>query len=171
MFRWHPTRSESYWGGRPTKNGKPLPELDYYEAMFDPAPARLRSPDEGRRRRLDDRDVERRRGGHGQIVNGHKFCFGKARALSGARPVDDGLRGRPQLPRARTGTSSRSTATARSTPVLLAGSDGDPRWVLDQIDAEFDLPPDQIKEFRVQFRPYEEAEIEGIALKPRPDGK
>ena len=30
------------------------------------------------------------------------------------------------------------------------------------------LPPDQIKEFQVQFRPFEEAEIKGIALDPRP---
>ena len=43
--------------------------------------------------------------------------------------------------------------------------------MIDLIDAEFDLPPDRIKEFQVQFRPFEEAEIKGIALKPRPDGK
>ena len=34
-----------------------------------------------------------------------------------------------------------------------------------QIVVEFDLPPEQIKEFRVQTRPYEEVEIPGIALK------
>ena len=36
MFRWHPTRTDSYWGGRPTKNGRSAPELDYYEATFEP---------------------------------------------------------------------------------------------------------------------------------------
>ena len=41
---------------------------------------------------------------------------------------------------------------------------------LDLIDAEFPLPPDQIKEYLVQFRPYEEVEIPGIALKPRAGG-
>ena len=52
-------------------------------------------------------------------------------------------------------------------PVYSIGSDGDPRWVIDLIDAEFDVPPDRIKEFQVQFRPYEETEIKGIALDPR----
>ena len=27
MFRWHPTPSASYWGGRPTKNGQDVPGL------------------------------------------------------------------------------------------------------------------------------------------------
>jgi hypothetical protein len=34
-----------------------------------------------------------------------------------------------------------------------------------QIGVEFELPPDQIKEFRVQTRPYERVEVPGIALK------
>ncbi len=48
-----------------------------------------------------------------------------------------------------------------------AGSDGDPRWVIDIIDGEFELPPDQIKEFQVQFRPIELVDIKGIALRLR----
>lgn len=36
-----------------------------------------------------------------------------------------------------------------------------------QITGEFDLPPDQIEEFRFQTRPYEKVEIDGVALKPR----
>ena len=55
--------------------------------------------------------------------------------------------------------------------IYSAGSDGDPRWVIDLIDAEFDLPPDQIKEYQVQFRPFELAEIKDIALNPRTTGK
>ena len=39
------------------------------------------------------------------------------------------------------------------------------------IDAEFDVPPERIKEFQVQFRPFEEAEIKDIALNPRATGK
>ncbi|SIO56007.1 RNA polymerase sigma factor, sigma-70 family [Singulisphaera sp. GP187] len=35
-----------------------------------------------------------------------------------------------------------------------------------QITGEFNLPPDQIEEFRVQTRPYEKGEINGVALKP-----
>ena len=52
-----------------------------------------------------------------------------------------------------------------------AGSDGDKKWVIDIIDAEFPLPPDQIKEYQVQFRPFELAEIKDIALNPRPTGE
>jgi hypothetical protein len=33
-----------------------------------------------------------------------------------------------------------------------------------QITAEFPLPPEQIKEFRVQTRPYELVEIPGVSL-------
>lgn len=51
------------------------------------------------------------------------------------------------------------------------GSDGDPRWVVDLIDAEFKLAPEVIKEYQVQFRPYEEKEIAGIALDPGPGGR
>ena len=38
--------------------------------------------------------------------------------------------------------------------------------MIDLIDAEFSLPPDQIREYQVQFRPIEEAEIRDIALSP-----
>jgi RNA polymerase sigma factor (sigma-70 family) len=37
-----------------------------------------------------------------------------------------------------------------------------------QLVVEFDQPPEQIKEFRLQSRPYEEVGIPGIALKRRP---
>ena len=37
-----------------------------------------------------------------------------------------------------------------------------------QIVVEFDHPPEQIKEFRLQTRPYEEVRIPGIALKRKP---
>jgi hypothetical protein len=37
-----------------------------------------------------------------------------------------------------------------------------------QLVVEFDQPPEQIKEFRLQSRPYEEVRIPGIALKRRP---
>jgi hypothetical protein len=39
--------------------------------------------------------------------------------------------------------------------------------ILSMLDTEFDLPPDRIREFRVQSRPFERAEITNIALKPR----
>lgn len=48
------------------------------------------------------------------------------------------------------------------------GSDGDPKWQIDLIDAEFALPRDQIREFQVQFRPIDEAVIDAIPLHPSP---
>ena len=51
------------------------------------------------------------------------------------------------------------------------GSSGDKSIVVDQIDAEFPLPPEQIKEFQVQFRPFQEAQIKNIALNPRSAAK
>jgi RNA polymerase sigma factor (sigma-70 family) len=35
-----------------------------------------------------------------------------------------------------------------------------------QLVGEFNLPPEQIKEFRVQTRPFEKVEVQGVALKP-----
>ncbi len=35
-----------------------------------------------------------------------------------------------------------------------------------QLVGEFDLPPEQIKEFRIQTRPYERVELQGVSLNP-----
>ncbi len=40
-----------------------------------------------------------------------------------------------------------------------------------QLVAEFDAAPEQIREYRLQSRPYERAEIQGIALRPRQAGE
>ncbi len=163
MFRWHPTRAGKYWGGRPTKNGGPAPEWDYYAATFgrDQADCEVQirvatgpwktetSTDGG--------------GGTGNFVNGHKFCYGKARAYQAyGRSLTAIAVAHNFL-----GQDRRLIAVDRDGKVhpsiYSTGSDGDPSHVVDQIDAEFDLPPDRIREFQVQFRPYEEAEIKGIA--------
>ena len=49
------------------------------------------------------------------------------------------------------------------TCIYSSGGGGE---ILSLLDAEFVLPPDQIREFRVQSRPFERAEITNIALKP-----
>jgi hypothetical protein len=43
--------------------------------------------------------------------------------------------------------------------------------IFSMLDTEFSLPFDQIQEFRVQSRPFERAEINDIALQPRPAAK
>ena len=171
LFRWLPTHSASYWGGHPSKKGRNAPELEYYEATF--------------RRERADCEVRARlatgpwttevsndgRGGTGQFVNGHKFSFGKARPYA--------AHGRSMTVFAVAhnffGQDRRLVAIDRNgrmhAGVPSSGSDGDPRWVVDLIDAEFPLPPDQIQEYQVQFRPFEQAEIKEIALNPRSAGK
>jgi hypothetical protein len=52
-----------------------------------------------------------------------------------------------------------------------SGSSGDKSIVVDQIDAEFLLPPEQIKEYQVQFRPFEEIQLKGILLNPQSAAK
>ena len=39
-------------------------------------------------------------------------------------------------------------------------------WDYHQLVGEFGLTPEQIKEFRVQTRPYERVELQGVSLKP-----
>ena len=171
MFRWHPTGTSDYWGGRPTK-GKDCPrELEYYVAGFERAPeecgvqVRVAS---GAWKTEVGHDGS---GGFGTFVDGHKFCFGKARAaVSHGRPITAIAVSHNFL-----GMDRRLLAIDRdggTHPGYSAmGSDGDPRWVVDLIDAEFDLTPERIREYQVQFRPYEEKEILGIALDPRPAGR
>jgi hypothetical protein len=171
MFRWLPTPIASYWGGQPAKNGRHAPGLEYYEATF----SRERA-DCAVRARLAAGPWKTEvsndgRGGVGQFVNGHKFSFGKA------RPYVAHGRGMTVFAVAHNffGQDRRLVAIDRDGTmypgVPSSGSDGDPKWVVDLIDAEFPVPPDQIKEYQVQFRPFELAEITGIALNPRPAGK
>jgi RNA polymerase sigma factor (sigma-70 family) len=172
LFRWHPTPPTNSWGGRPRKGGKNAPELDYYEATFEEGRSEC-----GVQGRLADGPWKTEisndgRGGRGTFVNGHKYAFGKARAYDS--------RGRSMTVFAVAhnffGQDRRIVAVDRageSHPAIhySAGSDGDPRWVIDIIDGEFDLPPDQIKEFQVQFRPIELVDIKGIALRPSPGSR
>jgi hypothetical protein len=168
MFRWLPTQFLSYWGGRPGKNPHDLPELSFYEATFpsDLAACAVRAKVAAGAWKTEV--VNDGTGGRGMFVNGHKFSFGKAR---------------PYVAYGRTNTvfavahnffgqDRRIVAVDRdgnSHPMFWnsIGSDGDKKGVIDLIDAEIALPPEQIREFQVQFRPFEEAEIKDIALNPR----
>jgi RNA polymerase sigma factor (sigma-70 family) len=172
LFRWHPTPATHSWGGRPRKGGQNAPELDYYEATFEGGRSEC-----GVQGRLADGPWKTEvsndgGGGVGMFVNGHKYAFGKS------RPYTAYGRSMTVFAVAHNffGQDRRIVAVDRdgnSHPAVhySAGSDGDPRWVIDIIDGEFDVPPDQIKEFQVQFRPIELAEIKCIALKPGPARK
>jgi RNA polymerase sigma factor (sigma-70 family) len=170
MFRWHPMRSTWYWGGQPTRNGQRAPELEYYEATFEPDTADCAVQVRVAGGAWTTEVSNDGGGGVGMGVNGHRFSFGKARAYQ--------AHGRSMTVFAVAhnflGRDRRLVAIDRDGKSYVGqssmGSDGDPKWVLDLIDAAFPLPPDRIKEFQVQFRPYEEAEISGVALKPRAGG-
>jgi RNA polymerase sigma factor (sigma-70 family) len=170
MFRWLPTPPHNYSGGRPAKDGNDVPGLEYYQATF--------ARDQGKcgvrvRVASGPWTTEAKndgRGGVGLFANGHKFSFGKARAYwSRGQSMTVFAVAHNFL-----GRDRRLVAIDRDGKPYVGqsslGSDGDPKWMLDLIDCEFPLPPDRIKEFQVQFRPYEEAEIRGIALKPRAAG-
>ncbi len=106
------------------------------------------------------------------FVNGHKFSFGKARLFaSHGRSMTVFAVAHNFFGQDRRIVAVDRDGKAHPAVQYSAGADGDPRWVIDIIDGEFDLPPDRIKEFQVQFRPIELAEIKGIALNPRATGK
>ncbi len=156
----------------PRRTARTLPELEYYEATFDRDRAdcavqvRLAA---GAWKTEVSNDG---RGGVGMFVNGHKFSFGKARAYQA-------------YGRSMTVFAVAHNFFGQDRRLVAVDRDGKPHpadptrpgrtetrsWVIDLIDAEFDLPPDRIKEYQVQFRPFEQAEIKDIALKPRTNGQ
>ncbi len=172
LFRWHPTPSTSSWGGRPRKNGLNVPELDYYEAAF---------PDDrshcGIQARLANGSWKTEvsndgHGGVGMFVNGHKFAFGKARAYTAhGRSMTVFAVAHNFFEQDRRIVAIDRDGKPHPASWYSAGSDGDKRWVIDLIDGEFDLPPDQIDQYLVQFRPITVAEIRGIVLHPQTTGK
>ncbi len=168
LFRWHPTFSHYYWGGRPMKNGQNVEGLEYYEATYprDRADCGVQAGVAAGMWKTETSNDGK--GGVGEFVNGHKYAYGKARSST--------VYGRPMTVFAVAhnffGQDRRIVAVDRDGQPHVAvgysaGSDGDKRWVIDLIDAEFTLPLEQIREFQVQFRPIEQVEIRGIALNPR----
>jgi RNA polymerase sigma factor (sigma-70 family) len=167
-LRWRPTHSVSSWGGRPSKGGQNVPELDYYEATFP--------------RDRTDCDVQAKvaagrwtteasndgKGGTGMFVNGHKFSFGKARSYEvHGRAMTVFAVAHNFFDQDRRLVAVDQDGGLQPAVHYSAGSDGDKRWVIDLIDGEFDLALERIKEFQVQFRPFVTTEIPGIALNPR----
>jgi hypothetical protein len=127
------------------------------------------------------------------IKDGHKFYFGKARPYwynGGATTiavahnlVDANLhlrlvavdrQGKEHQPSyyadagARTAHSFVNHFGKEHPANYSSGATGE---IFSMLDTEFSLPFDQIQEFRVQSRPFEQAEISDIALQPRPAAK
>jgi hypothetical protein len=166
-FRWLPTRYIGYWGGQPSQNGKPASDLQYYEATF---PSELAECEVRARVAADIWLTEAANDGAGgvsMVQNGHNFDFGKARRFAASSRSGTAMAVAHNI----AGRDKRLVAVDRGgkthTGVHSISPSGEGNCLL---DAEFDLPPDRIREFQVQSRPFEEAVIAGIALKRR-DGQ
>ena len=161
-LKWLPTDTEDYLGGRPTKDGQRLPGLEYYVATFqqDRATCAVRA-----RIAAGPWETEMAHDGSGgySIFKGPlKFYFGKARAYEGGTAI--------AVAQNIVGRDSRVVAVDRDgrehPPAYSSGAGGE---ILSLLDVEFrSLTPDQVREYRVQSRPFEVAEIPDIALQPRP---
>jgi hypothetical protein len=100
-------------------------------------------------------------GGHSVVIDGLKYYFGKARPFQGgtALAVAHNIVGR----------DNRIVAVdLKGKEHAPTGTSGGGHEILSLLDAEFSQPRDQIREFRVQSRPFEQKVITDIALEPRP---
>jgi hypothetical protein len=171
-LRWLPTFDSGYSGHSPTRAGQKVPGLEAYIVSL--------------RRDRTTCDVKIRlasgpwkteashdgSGGTGMFVNGHKFTFGKARSYTAhGRQMTVFAVAHNFFGQDRRLVAIDRGGKAHAAVSYSSGSDGDMKWVIDLIDAEFLLAPDQIKEYQVQFRPFELAEIKDIALNPNSTGK
>jgi RNA polymerase sigma factor (sigma-70 family) len=198
-LKWVPTYDEeciSYGGSGVAKDGQPAPELRAYivsvrpvrttgsvRIQFAAGPWKTESSDSGRAYY----------NGVPVIKDGHKFYFGKARPYwynGGATTiavahnlVDANLhlrlvavdrQGKEHQPSyyadadARTSHSFVNHFGTEHPADYSSEATGE---IFSMLDTEFSLPFDQIQEFRVQSRPFERAEINDIALQPRPAAK
>jgi RNA polymerase sigma factor (sigma-70 family) len=161
-LKWLPTDISDYWGGRPTKDGRRVPGLEYYVASF----ARDRATC-GVRARVAagpwKTEASHDGGGGFSTIQGPlKFYFGKARAYEGGTAI--------AVAQNIVGRDSRVVAVDRDgrehPAAYSSGAGGE---ILSLLDVEFrSLTPDQVREYRVQSRPFEVAEIRDIALQQRP---
>jgi hypothetical protein len=199
-LKWVPTYDAEcihYSGGATsgsvTKDGRQMPELRAYIAsfrrgrtncavriQFAAGPWKTEVSDSGRSRY----------GGVTMVRDMRKFYFGLARPYKGGttiavahnlvdidlhtRLVAVDLHGK-EHPANYYADADANTAHSyvnhfgREHPANYSSAAGGE--ILSMLDTEFKLPPDQLKEFRLQFRRFERAEIKDIALQPRPADK
>jgi RNA polymerase sigma factor (sigma-70 family) len=162
-LRWLPNHNGQYLGGRPTRDGKTVPGLEFYTASF------------RRDRTTCDVNVQvaagtwktlasdAGRGGHGFVQSGHKFDWGKARPYPAYGREGTSIAVAHNV----IGQDRRLVAIGHDGKIHPAayssGLSGDTLCIL---DAEFLVPPDQIKEYQFQSRPFEHAVIPRISLRP-----
>ena len=161
-LKWLPTEISDYWGGRPTRDGQLVPGLEYYVASFprDRTTCAVRARIAAGAWKTEA--AHDGTGGYSTVQGPLKFYFGKARAYEGGTAI--------AVAQNIAGQDSRVVAVdlqgQEHPPAYSSGAGGE---ILSLLDVEFrSLTPDQIREYRVQSRPFEVAEIRDIALQPRP---
>jgi RNA polymerase sigma factor (sigma-70 family) len=159
-FKWAPTYDEvcTRYSGSVSKGGQEMPELRAYIASFR----------QGRTNCAVEIKLAagpwKTESSHSMYVHGHRFRYGKIRAYGGGTAL--------AIAHDLVGIDARLVAVDRQRkehPATYSSGAGDE--TLGLLDAEFPLPPDQIVDYRFQTRPFELAEIKGIALQPRRAGK
>jgi hypothetical protein len=194
-LKWVPTYDYeciTYSGGV-TKDGRAMPELRAYIATFrrgrTNCAVRVQFAAGPWKTEVSDSGLSRY-GGVTVVRDGRKFYFGLARPYKGGttiavahNPVDINLHTRlvavdlqgKESPANYYADADANTAHSyvnhfgREHPANYSSEAGGE--ILSMLDTEFSLRLDQIKEFRVQSRPFERAQIKEIALNPRAPGK
>jgi hypothetical protein len=170
-LKWLPTHDGNTWGGTATRRDRRVPCLEYYVASFRPD---RRECDVQAKVATGPWTAEARndgRGGTSFLQGGHKFYFGKARPFRVPYGGLDQLGTAISVGQNIVGRDLRLVALDRDdktvhTPVWMSGAGGE---VLSLLDAEFRVPPDQIKSYAVQARDFVPATIRQIALNPGSD--
>ncbi len=167
-MRWLPTFDGGASGHSPTRGGQKVPGLEAYVVSLRPDRATCEVKIRLAAGPWKTEVSNDGKGGRGMVVNGHKFSFGKARPFTAhGKTMTVFAVAHNFFEQDRRLVAIDLDGKAHPAVSYSAGSDGDKKWVIDIIDAELPLPPDEIKEYQVQFRPFELAEIKGIALNPR----
>ena len=171
-LRWLPTFDGGSTGLSPARGGQNVPGLEAYIVSLRPDRATCEVTVRLAAGPWKTEVSNDGRGGRAMVINGHNFSFGKARPFTAhGRPMTAFAVAHNFFGQDRRLVAVDHDGTAHAAVSYSASSDGDKKSMIDIIDAEFPLPPDQIKEYQVQFRPFEIAEIKGIALNPRSPGK
>jgi|GEM_PF-891980 len=159
-LRWRPMEVSSSWGGSPTRNGKRVPGLEVYLASF---PKGRKTCAVEVRLATGPWETNARDGGQGgrSFTRGpYKFYCGKAREYHGGTSI--------AIAENIVGLDTRIAAIDRNESIHLpVYTSGGGHEILNLLDVEFDVPPDQIREYQVQSRPFERTEIKDIAFHPR----
>jgi beta-lactamase regulating signal transducer with metallopeptidase domain len=160
---WHPTQCQSHGTAAPKQDGRAAPELQRVVAQFygDLAACDLHFDIA-----VGPWNTERVFDGKRSVgIGGHdrSFFFGKARetrqgtAITLAHNILD--RYVRVIAIDQEGREHQPTSSGQGTAGPLTG-----------LDVEFDLPPGQIREFRLQSRSVGRFEIKNVALRPRKAG-